>query len=75
MKTWPYLLAVVAIAALYGLGCAPRYPNDAEHNVESSECMNCHFYGDGSRPPDDHWDGEGNVTYTHETCIGCHAPK
>lgn len=72
------VLAVVAVLGIVGLalaGCAPKYPNDAEHQgglSSSDNCIECHFYGDGPSPPDDHWDGSGNVTYDHSICAYCH---
>ena len=72
------VLAIVAIGGLcmvLGAGCAPRYPNDQDHAgaFESSDaCIDCHFKEDGPRPPEDHWDGAGNVTYDHSICEYCH---
>ena len=75
MKTGFYLALAAALATLFGPGCAPRYPNDTDHQGESEACVSCHFYGNASRPQVDHWDGAGNVTYDHEECGYCHVPK
>ena len=75
MKIGLYLVAAAALAALFGLGCAPRYPNDTEHQVESRDCVGCHFYGEAVSPPESHWDGEGNVSLHYELCAGCHRAK
>lgn len=65
-------LVVVAIMLLLGTACAPKYPNDEDH--QSGDCVECHFHGDGPTPPDDHWDGAGNVTWDHSKCDLCHVP-
>jgi len=71
------VVALLGLCGLLGPACAPNYPNDADHQggFEGSEhCVDCHFNGDGPVPPDDHWDGSGNVTYDHSICAYCHAP-
>jgi len=64
----------VALVLLFATACAPKFPNDADHQ-DWDECVECHFLGDGPSPPDDHWDGGGNVTWDHENCDYCHVAK
>jgi len=64
----------IAVLLLFATACAPRYPNDADHQNDDS-CVECHFHGEGPDAPDDHWDGGGNVTWDHQNCGACHIPR
>ncbi len=64
------LMAAVGMVAL--LGC-PSPPDNADHRgATNPDCIECHFHGEGRRPPGDHWEGD-TAAEAHDACTHCHA--
>ena len=57
---------------LTALACGPDVPDDAVHRAATeTDCLECHFYGDGGEPSDRHWDGD-EPKASYEDCLSCH---
>lgn len=70
------LVSIIALGLAFGPGCAPRFPNDENHQGDgdsSGHCYECHFGGDAVQAPSSHGDGAGNVSWDYESCLSCHA--
>jgi hypothetical protein len=67
--TWLPLMALV----LHFAACDLQHPGDERHrSADLSDCTECHFHGDGLRPPKGHVEGE-EPDSKHEDCLECHA--
>jgi len=65
------LSPALMVALVLLTGC-PLRPADEQHReADDPQCIECHFHGDGPRPPGDHWAGDTASTY-HDACTHCH---
>ena len=74
MREDPMRVVLIAIVSfvLWSGACGPDIPDTIEHQgVGEEDCSDCHFGGDGTAPPESHWE-EGEPSSSYDECLRCH---